>query len=576
MHTGRTRRTAQTTVAKRSSVLIVVPLLLASIVSLPALFHPVNATASAPSFTFTAAGDYGGIIPPPLSTHGSRGYNLTSVIASKYPNFSIALGDLGYTSQNPSNWCGNFTSLYPATGTGALVLVTGNHDTNNTKGVTVYYQASGAPTGSGGSGAPSDVLTNETTSDPVNGFWDTYSSSGNGYASECGAPSGIGWVGSQTSSNGLSCNNVLTAPTCYGREYYFDYPSSNPIMRFIIVSAGICGKWFNGCPGSSYAGWKATSTCPASGSEHYCWLKARIDEAKNAGLWVAVAVHKQCLNDDATSSTSCPPSLDAFNLAIKDKVDLWLDGHVHNYERSKQLTSCTPSTGFTISSCIYNTGTNVSGTVNFARGSGMIVNIIGTGGIGNLGICTTCSNAQYFQKLCGSNMDIGIPQTGGCKNDYGFVQFTVTTSSISARWVDVQCSSSPCTLSDSYSINVPAPPGDFSMYQNPSTVRLFCSIYDCTTSTTSILSLTSFGSFSGPVSLSYVKLNTTNISVTGLSSATLGPNGITTLTITASGKDNGLFLWNITSTYGVITHWELFRVSAYHCTHSPCPVTPTG
>ncbi len=115
------------------------------------------------------------------------------------------------------------------------------------------------------------------------------------------------------------------------------------------------------------------------------------------------------------------------------------------------------------------------------------------------------------------------------------------------------------------------------MYQNPSTVRLFCSINDCTTSTTSILSLTSFGSFSGNVSLIYVKLNTTNnISVTGLSSATLGPNGITTLTITASGEDNGLFLWNITGTSGVITHWELFRVSAYHCTHSPCPVAPTG
>jgi len=563
--TRRATRTAQTVITKRLNVLIVVPLLLASIVSLPVLFHLVNATASAPSFTFTAAGDYGGIIPPTLSTHGSRGYNVTQKIASIRPGFHLALGDLGYTSQNPSNWCGNFTQIYPGTGTGALVLVTGNHDTNNTNGVLKTYGG-----GSGGSGTPSDVITRETTNDPVNGFWDTYSSSGKGYASACGTPPGIGWVGSQTSSNGLTCNNALTAPTCYGREYYFDYPTTNPIMRFIIISAGIKGPWPN----------------YSVGSPSYNWLKARIDDAKNAGLWVAVAVHKQCISDGATNSTgfgteACASTFPPFNLAMSEMkgVDLWLDGHSHDYQRSFQLSSPCSLSSTSIASC---TVANNSTGSTYAKGSGTVVNIIGTGGSGNTAICTpsttnTCTNQNQFARLCGFNGAIaGVNPTNGCKNDYGFLYLNVTTSKILAQWVDVQCSSSPCAFSDSYSINV-NPPGDFSMYQNPSTVRLFCSINDCTTSTTSILSLTSFGSFSGNVSLIYVKLNTTNnISVTGLSSATLGPNGITTLTITASGEDNGLFLWNITGTSGVITHWELFRVSAYHCTHSPCPVAPTG
>src|SRR5437667_10669851 len=104
IHTSRATRTAQTVITKRLNVLIVVPLLLASIVSLPVLFHLVNATASAPSFTFTAAGDYGGIIPPTLSTHGSRGYNVTQKIASIRPVLLLALRHLGYPCQDHSLW----------------------------------------------------------------------------------------------------------------------------------------------------------------------------------------------------------------------------------------------------------------------------------------------------------------------------------------------------------------------------------------------------------------------------------------------------------------------------------------
>ena len=282
------------------TILVATLILLAS--SLPTLFQPVRAL-SAPSFTFTAAGDYGGIIA------GYNGYAVAQKIAFVNPNFHIALGDLAYDDQNPSNWCSSFKTIYPSTSDGALVIVAGNHDT--------WADSNSHTYGDGSTGLPSDVITHEDGP----GFLDTYSSpsSGLGYASACGLPPGIKWIGSGTSNGGYSCktDNSLTAPTCYGREYYFDYPTSNPIMRFIFISGGIGGLWPN----------------YSVGSPSYNWLKARIDEAHNAGLWVAVALHKECLSD-GTVHTSCESTFDPFNLAITHGVDLWLDGHEHNYERS--------------------------------------------------------------------------------------------------------------------------------------------------------------------------------------------------------------------------------------------------
>ena len=79
---------------------------------MPILSHPARA-ASAPTFTFTAAGDYGGIIS------GYKGYAVAQKIATVNPSFHIALGDLGYNDQNPSNWCNGFKTLYPGTSGGA-------------------------------------------------------------------------------------------------------------------------------------------------------------------------------------------------------------------------------------------------------------------------------------------------------------------------------------------------------------------------------------------------------------------------------------------------------------------------
>src|SRR6266581_3884429 len=332
--------------------LVVISLALVLLGFMPTLFHPVRASPT-PSFTFTAAGDYGGI------TTGSHGLTVAQKIALQNPSFHIGLGDLGYGDQSPSTWCSSFKNSYQN-----LVIVTGNHDTFNSGGSTVSYGG-----GSGGSGIPSDVITDEGGP----GFLDTIGSSGPGYISACGPPpSGVNWVGSGVTNGGYSCNAslTLTTPSCYGREYYFDYPSPTPIMRFIFISAGIGGPW----PDYSL------------GTTHYNWLKNTIDDAKNMGLWVAVALHKNCLSD-GTGHSDCESRFDAFNLALTEKADLWLDGHDHTYQRSFQLSSCTGS-GNTVTSCNRVNDPNPSRTT-YVREAGTVVNVIGTGGTGNTGICSS-------------------------------------------------------------------------------------------------------------------------------------------------------------------------------------------
>jgi len=194
-------------------------------------------------------------------------------------------------------------------------------------------------------------------------------------------------------------------------------------MRFVVISAGICGPWFNapqpcpsanGQPPSGANGWNpptspATCATPPAGSEHYCWLKQRIDEAKNAGLWVAVANHKECI---MYSTNSCASTLSPFNLALLDGVDLWLNGHDHTYQRSVQITGtssdpCTVDGSFEVNHChLGDGGLGKSPNPAYTKGTGTVVNTIGTGG-GTLdtNICSSLCpiDQSYFASLCGKN-----------------------------------------------------------------------------------------------------------------------------------------------------------------------------
>jgi hypothetical protein len=109
----------------------------------------------------------------------------------------------------------------------------------------------------------------------------------------------------------------------YGKEYYYDYPASNPLARIIMISPGL--TFING------------GTYDYSvGSPHYKWTASAIDGARAAGIpWVIVGMHKVCLS---TGSSTCSEGIgnDINNLLISKKVDLVLQGHDHSYQRSKQ------------------------------------------------------------------------------------------------------------------------------------------------------------------------------------------------------------------------------------------------
>jgi hypothetical protein len=184
----------------------------------------------------------------------------------------------------------------------------------------------------------------------------------------------------------------------YGIDYYFDYPTTSPLMRVIMISPGLYGVDTN-------------------------WLNTSIDSAKAAGLWVIVGNH---LNSISTGQKSNEIGTTLDTLLTK-KVDLILQGHDHNYQRSKQLTCAPRSTVQT--SCIVNNGPN------YTKGVGSVLLIDGTGGNGFYGVSASDSEAGYFAAIN--------------SNTYGYTKFTVTQTQLSAQFIRAAGG----TFSDSFTIS---------------------------------------------------------------------------------------------------------------------------
>lgn len=92
----------------------------------------------------------------------------------------------------------------------------------------------------------------------------------------------------------------LGAVGTYGKEYYFDYPASSPIARFIMISPDLT---FTNGGAYSYA----------AGTAHYNWVANTIDNARATGIkWVIVGMHKACIGLDGP----CDIGNDLFNLLV--------------------------------------------------------------------------------------------------------------------------------------------------------------------------------------------------------------------------------------------------------------------
>src|SRR6266700_2780930 len=183
----------------------------------------------------------------------------------------------------------------------------------------------------------------------------------------------------------------LGAVGTYGKEFYFAYPASSPIGRLIMVSPALT---FTNGGLYSYA----------AGTDHYNWVASTIDNARAAGIkWVIVGMHKVCIS---IGMIPCDIGNDLFNLLVSKKVDLILQAHDHNYQRSKQLalngTTCTA-----ISSAAYNSNcvVNDGSTGNYTQGAGPVVVIVGTVGEKLFDLNTAAADAGYFAKWMGNNIN---------------------------------------------------------------------------------------------------------------------------------------------------------------------------
>lgn len=227
-------------------------------------------------------------------------------------------------------------------------------------------------------------------------------------------------------NNFVSClpDRIGAISGTYGKEYYFDYPATAPLARFILISPQI-----NFVSGGAYS--------YANGTTHYNWVKNAIDNARGAGIpWVIVGMHKVCVG---VAGHTCEIESALFNLLIQKKVDLILQAHNHNYQRSKQLAlggSCTAITGNSFNaSCVVDDGADNL----YTKDRGPVIVIAGMGGHDLYNINSTDPDNGYFARLMAANAN----------PTHGVVRYTLSATQLTAEFLRA----SGGNFQDSFSIS---------------------------------------------------------------------------------------------------------------------------
>lgn len=181
-------------------------------------------------------------------------------------------------------------------------------------------------------------------------------------------------------------NTMSNLQGTYAEQAYFDYPAASPLARIIMISPLDVGLDTN-------------------------WLNTAIDSARSSGIkWVFVGLHENCITTGAKSCEIGQPLMDQL---INKKVDVILQGHDHNYQRTKQLT-CAKENTFQ-QSCVANNGPN------FTRGAGSVLVINGAGGNSLYTVSSGDTEAGYFAT---TNSDT-----------WGIAKFTVTANQIQEQFI---------------------------------------------------------------------------------------------------------------------------------------------
>ena len=246
------------------------------------------------------------------------------------------------------------------------------------------------------------------------------------------------------------CPDRMNSQGIYGAEYYFDYPTASPLMRVIMIGAGNDWDWDADGTLEDDEYFDYDSSTPVR-KAHLDWLIDKIDSARSSGVkWVVVGMHKNCLT---LGEKSCEIGPELMDLLIAKKVDLILQGHDHNYQRSKQLSLGQGCSTIAIDSsdpdCVVNDG--VDGV--YAKGAGSIVIVTGHfGGGGFYAVSEDDSEVGYFAKAMGGNGWYDFLQSSESHSGVsrGFVKFEVSESQIIAEHVST---TNPTTaFEDNFSI----------------------------------------------------------------------------------------------------------------------------
>src|SRR2546422_1013966 len=386
----------------------------------------------------------------------SAARTVMSSMGSSGASFALGVGDLLYTQPtstvNEKTWCNQFKTSIPN-----VELIVGNHET-----------------------------------------WETNSTDGGGSINK--------FV--------LDCPFTLGAETgTYGFRYYFDYPSSAPLARFIMVDPAIWNRTTS-----------SSSLSYASGTANYNWVASAVDNARSNGIpWIIVVMHKVCIR---TGTQSCEVPMSFLTMLMNKRVDLIIQGHDHTYQRSKQLTCATEGTY--VSSCVANAGSSL------AKGAGTVYVIDGTGGEGGSRTLKT-PDTGYFAAYCCST---GTP--------LGYSLFTITSTTFQSKFVNTGGQS----YNDGFTISGNTPPTPtFTLSPSPSSVS-----FAAGGSATSTLTVSSVNGFTGTVSLvSSVSPSTGLTASLSPSSVSLTSGSKATSLLTLSNGSTGSYTVSLTGSSGSLT-----------------------
>lgn len=234
-------------------------------------------------------------------------------------------------------------------------------------------------------------------------------------------------------------DRIGTITGSYGKEYYFDYQN---LVRIIMISPALT---------LNTQAYQYTV-----GSSHYTWLSDTIDGARAANIpWVIVGMHENCIS---MGEMGCTIGTDLLNLLVSKKVDLVLQGHDHNYQRSKQLALGPSCTSVVINqvntACIVNDGS----TNSYRKGDGTVFMIVGVGGDDIRDVFLNDSETGYFAKYMGLSFS---PR-------FGYGKFDVASDKLAASFVGT---SNTSNFTDSFAIDVNAVPPSPAPTPSPSPVQ---------------------------------------------------------------------------------------------------------